>query len=337
MRRAILVVLGCLTALAMLPVGAALYVEHRLSSNMHRLPGVFAGLEHRPSKPSGPAGDAVNILLLGTDRRSDVATTGADARAASWVVGAQRSDELMILHIDARRRAASIISIPRDTWVDIPGYGMHKVNAAFSYGGPSLAVETVESLTGVRIDHLAVVDWTGFAALIDSIGGIDVMVPKTVTDSVHGVTWTAGPHRLDGAEALAYVSQRYGLPRGDLDRVARQQVVLRAAMTSALHQEMRKDPRMLYGFLDTMTRHLSVDRDWSTRSMLELAVSMRDFRSADLTFLTMPVAGFGTEDGQSVVYADRRAAASLWGAVIGDELPTWLAEHQRRLTPPVVS
>ncbi|QWF21452.1 LCP family protein [Nocardioides sp. LMS-CY] len=335
--RALVGVIACLAVLAMVPVGAALYLEHRLSGNVTRIPGVFDGLADRPDRAPGPAGDAVNILVIGTDRRSDVPTTGTNARAAEWIPGAQRSDALMILHIDADRRGASIISIPRDTWVNVPGYGMNKINAAFSFSGPSLAIQTVEYLTDVRIDHLAVVDWAGFEALIDTVGGIDVTVPETVVDSARDVTWTAGVHHLDGAQALDYVGQRYGLPKGDLDRVARQQVVLRTLMQESMQQEMRSDPRMLYDFLDTVTRHLSVDDGWSTRDMLRLVVSMRDFRSAGLTYLTMPVAGFGTERGQSVVYADRRAARALWGAVITDEVDDWASRHRQRLTPSVVS
>jgi LCP family protein required for cell wall assembly len=334
LRRAVIGLLVCCALLALVPAGAILYLEHRLSGNVDRIPGVFDGLEDRPSKPPG---NALNVLVVGTDRRSDVPTTGTAARAESWIPGAQRSDTLMILHVDADRRGAALISIPRDTWVNVPGHGMNKINAAFSLSGPSLAVATVEALTGVRIDHLAVVDWSGFEALIDAVGGITVTVPDTVTDSARDVTWTAGPHRLDGEQALAYVGQRYGLPRGDLDRVARQQVVLRTLMQDALHQEMRKDPRMLYDFLDTVTRHLSIDSDWSTREMVELVASMRNFRSAGLIYLTMPVARFGTEGGQSVVYADRRPSRGLWGAVVADEVESWAASHQPRLTPAVVS
>ena len=337
LRKALIGLLVCCTLLAAVPAGAILYLEHRLSENITRIPGVFDGLDQRPSRPSGRAGGALNVLVVGTDRRSDVPTTGSDARAASWVPGAQRSDALMILHIAADRRSAAIISIPRDTWVNVPGYGMHKINAAFSYAGPSLTIATVEQLTDVRIDHLAVIDWSGFEALIDAAGGITVTVPATVTDSVRDITWTAGEHRLDGEQALAYVSQRHGLPLGDLDRIQRQQVVLRTVMQDALHQEMRKDPRMLYGFLDTVSQHLSLDSGWSTKDLVALVVSMRSFETANLRYLTMPVAGFGTEGAESVVYGARRQARGLWGAVIADEVEAWAARHQGRLTPSTVS
>jgi len=337
LRKALIGLLVCCTLLAAVPAGAILYLEHRLSENITRIPGVFDGLDQRPSRPSGRAGGALNVLVVGTDRRSDVPTTGSDARAASWVPGAQRSDALMILHIAADRRSAAIISIPRDTWVNVPGYGMHKINAAFSYAGPSLTIATVEQLTDVRIDHLAVIDWSGFEALIDAAGGITVTVPATVTDSVRDITWTAGEHRLDGEQALAYVSQRHGLPLGDLDRIQRQQVVLRTLMQDTLHQEMRKDPRMLYDFLDTISQHLSLDSGWSTKELVALVVSMRSFATANLRYLTMPVAGFGTEGAESVVYGARRQARGLWGAVIADEVEAWAARHQGRLTPSTVS
>ena len=337
LRKALIGLLVCCTLLAAVPAGAILYLEHRLSENITRIPGVFDGLDQRPSRPSGRAGGALNVLVVGTDRRSDVPTTGSDARAASWVPGAQRSDALMILHIAADRRSAAIISIPRDTWVNVPGYGMHKINAAFSYAGPSLTIATVEQLTDVRIDHLAVIDWSGFEALIDAAGGITVTVPATVTDSVRDITWTAGEHRLDGEQALAYVSQRHGLPLGDLDRIQRQQVVLRTLMQDTLHQEMRKDPRMLYDFLDTISQHLSLDSGWSTKELVALVVSMRSFETANLRYLTMPVAGFGTEGAESVVYGARRQARGLWGAVIADEVEAWAARHQGRLTPSTVS
>ena len=314
-----------------------LWLQHHLTSNIKRVDDVFTGLPHRPDRPAGPAGHAVNILVLGTDRRSAVPTTGSEARAAEWLPGEQRSDTIMVVHIDADRRGVSVISIPRDSWVQVPGYGSAKINAAFSFAGPSLAVATVEELTGLRIDHLAVIDWAGFMDLTDAAGGVTVTVPRTVTDSARGITWTAGEHTLDGEKALAYVGERYGLPGGDLDRVRRQQSFLRLLMQDSLHTKMRKDPKMVYDFLDTVTRHLTVDSGWSTRDMARLAMSLRNLRSADIRYLTVPVAGLGWAGDQSIVRLDRRQDARLWGAVREDRVAGWLERHPEVETPAIVN
>lgn len=337
LRKVLLWLLAALLFLGSIPVAVIGYAGYRLDHNLHRIPGVFDGLTNRPARPTtGTAANAMNILLLGTDRRSGVPTTGSDAQAPAWVPGAQRSDAIMVVHLDGDRRGASVISIPRDSWVDVPGHGMNKVNAAFSLGGPSLAVATVEKLTGVRIDHLAVIDWAGFSALTDAVGGVDVQIPETVHDSARHITWTAGLHHLDGQQALNYVGQRYGLPGGDLDRVQRQQAFLRALMQSSLHQEMRKDPKLLYDFLSTVTTHLSVDSGWSAASMAKLLLSMVNMRSADIAYTTVPVRGTGWQGDQSVVRLAPGPDRVLWQAVRRDRTPEWAAIHWRDLTGAVV-
>ena len=327
-RKALIGLLVCVALLCAIVAGGIFYLQYHLTSQIDRIDGVFSGLEHRPSVPThGDAAEAVNLLVMGTDRRSEVGTTGSDAKAPEWVPGAQRTDTLMIVHIDGDRRGASVISLPRDLWVNVPGHGMDKINAAFSYAGPSLAVRTVEDLTGVRINHLAVVDWEGFRQLTDAVGGVTVNVPKTVTDSARGITWTAGEHTLDGQQALDYVGQRYGLPGGDLDRVRRQQNFLRLLMQDSLHQEMRKHPKMVYDFLGTVTRHLSVDSGWSTTDMADLAFSLRSLHTADVHYLTVPVYGLGREGDQSVVYVDYRKSRQLWHAVRLDRIGSWVQRH----------
>jgi LCP family protein required for cell wall assembly len=325
-RNAMLGLLVCVTLLAALLGSGVLYLEHRLTRDIDRIDGVFDGLEHRPAVPARGA-NAVNILLMGTDRRSDVGTTGLGAAAPLWVPGAQRTDTLMLVHIDGSRRAATVVSIPRDAWVQVPGHGMAKINSAFSYGGPSLAVATVEALTDVRIDHLAVIDWEGFRELTDAVGGVTVTVPRTVHDAARGITWTAGRHRLDGQQALDYVGQRYGLPRGDLDRIGRQQNFLRELMEDSLHTQMRTSPSMVLDFVDTVTRNLSVDAEWSAHDMATLALSLRSLRTADIRYVTAPVARLGWEGRQSVVHLDRARCASLWQALRADRLDAWAAHH----------
>lgn len=327
----------CLAVLVAIPLVALTYVDHRIESHIHRIPGAFAGLTDRPARATGAAAQAMNVLVLGTDRRSDVPTTGTDAGAPAWVPGAQRSDTLMLLHIDADRRGASLVSVPRDSWVPIPGHGLGKVNWAYSFGGPALAVATFERLTSIRVDHLVVVDWDGFMALTDAVGGVDVDVPQTVHDSARNITWTAGPHHLNGQQALDYVGERYGLPGGDLDRVRRQQAFLRALMQDALQQEMRKEPALLYRFLDQVTQHVSVDDRWGLAGMAELAFSLRNMRSANIRYLTAPVAGLGHVGDQSVVRLAPGADRDLWQAIREDRMDQWSAVNWRLLTPNVVN
>jgi LCP family protein required for cell wall assembly len=320
-----------LTVLVAAPVTAGLYLGHQLSSRITRLGGMFPDASGRPAHvASGPAADAMNVLLLGSDRRSDRPTTGSDADAAAWVPGAQRSDTMMVLHIDADRRNASVISIPRDSWVDVPGHGLAKINAAYSWGGPALAVSAVEKLTGVRMDHVAIVDWDGYKAMIDALGGVDVQVPETVYDSYRHKTWTAGSHHLDGAQALLYARERAGLPGGDLDRTQRQQAVLRALSATAGTEAT--SPTAVYRLLENLTRHLTVDSTWTGSAMARLALSLRGLGPSDVSYLNIPVTGTGMVGDQSVVFVDRAAGRGLWQAVRNDRMVQWTEDHRELLT-----
>ncbi|GAA4378230.1 LCP family protein [Nocardioides caricicola] len=317
-RRGLVALVVCVALTTLLAVTAMGYLHHRIDE-VDRIDGVFDDLGPRPERvTTGPAVEAINVLLLGTDRRSEVATTGDAARAADWVPGAQRSDAMMLVHISADRDHVLVVSLPRDSWVEVPGHGMAKINAAFSWGGPSLAVQTVEGLTDVRIDHVAVIDWEGFRELTDAVGGVTVEVPQTVHDSARGVTWTAGEHLLDGQEALDYVGQRYGLPGGDLDRVRRQQAVLATLAEESL--ELRRSPTLVLDFVGMMTRHVSVDDDWSTSELTSLAWSLRGVGADDVQYLTAPVSGVGWAGDQSVVWLDHPAGAELWRAIKLDQV-----------------
>jgi LCP family protein required for cell wall assembly len=321
-----LLVLFCIVGVA--ATGTAYYLGRQVVAPIDRIPGVFTDLENRPPKPTtGPAAEAVNILLLGTDRRSETPTTGDLARAAAWVPGAQRSDAMLLLHIDGDREGATVISLPRDSWVEIPGRGYDKINAAYSYGGASLAVETVERLTNVRIDHLAVIDWEGIRRLTDELGGVTVTVPETVYDSARDITWTAGAHQLDGQAALDYVAQRYGLAGGDLDRARRQQNFLRVLMIDTLNRVSDAGPWEVYNLLRVLTNNLSVDDEWSNKEMARLAWSLRDVDDSEVAFLTVPVAGLGWEGPASVVQLDLAMGQRLWDAVRADRVTAWLRDH----------
>ena len=334
-RKPLIGLLVCLLLLCAAALTGVLWLQAKVEGNIQRLPDTFTGLTDRPAKPtSGSAADATNILVLGTDTRSDMPTTGAEA--PGWEPGQARSDTMLLVHIDGDRDSASVISIPRDSWVDIPGHGKGKVNWAYSFGGPNLTVETVEKMTDVRIDHLTVIDWDGFKALTDAIGGVDIDIPKTVYDSARDVRWEAGRHHLNGEEALLYVRQRYGLKDGDLDRVARQQAFLRTLLKQTLEQELRKNPDQVLDLLSLFSKHASVDDDWSTTQMAKLAASLRNLRTDDISYLTVPTDGTGMVGDQSVVRLDPSRDRDLWRAVREDRMGEWAEDNQDLLTPDVV-
>ena len=173
----------------------------------------------------------------------------------------------MIVHLSGDRKSAAVMSIPRDSWVEIPGRGMNKINAAYSFGGPKLFVATVEKLTNIRIDHLAFIDWDGFIGLTDALGGVDI----TLADSVQGALRqdASGQVRthFNGVEALDFVRERYTVPGGDFGRQKRQQAFLRALMTKMMDAGSLKNPLKLVKVLDAITRNLSVDAGFTTGEM----------------------------------------------------------------------
>lgn len=340
-RRRLRIVLICLALCLLLclgvVVGGAWFLERRLVTQIGTIPGTFSGLHNRPVKPRiGLAASATNILFVGTDRRSSAPTTGSRASAPEWLPGEQRSDTLMLVHISGDRRNVSVVSIPRDSWVPIPGHGMAKINAAFSWGGPSLLIETVERLTGVRVDHLVVVDWDGFKRLTDALGGVDVVVPRTVYDPARRYTWTAGRHHLDGTQALLYVRQREGLPEGDLNRVQRQQNLLRLLLRKAFATSSWTNPIRRYRMLAAVTENLSTDSGWTIHQIEHLAHQVSGLPLGDFYFTTAPVAGTGRVGSQDVVFLAPAADHTLWHALTLDRAPTWFARHPGARLPTTV-
>ena len=327
-RRA-LIALGVL--LVVLVAGAAAGVQvltNRVLGDVERIPDVFGPIDEatRPQKPAGTE-KTINFLLVGVDTRAAEQTTGSDGDGAAFVPGRQRSDVIMLVHVAADRRTASVVSLPRDSWVTVPGRGKDKINAAYSIGGGSLLVRTVEGLTGLRIDHFAVVDFAGFKDITDAVGGIDVRVARATGDN-RG-SFPAGMNHLDGDQALAYVRQRYNLPGGDLDRVRRQQNVIKALMSKAASRGLLASPTGTLKLADSVARAVSVDDSLDNGGLRSLVLSLRGLRPAGVTFLTAPVSGLGREGRQSVVRLDGTRSAELWRAVARDDVTGYVAAHPK--------
>ncbi|SEG28970.1 cell envelope-related function transcriptional attenuator common domain-containing protein [Thermomonospora echinospora] len=321
-RRRVLLAVLVFVVLIALGLGGLLWQRQAsYNGNIDRLPGTM---------PTGPRpGPNVvgteNWLLVGSDTRVEAHTTGEGGQL--WKPGQQRSDTLMLLHLPAERDKAYVISIPRDSWVPVPGYGTQKINAAFSYGGPPLLIQTVESLTGVRIDHFGAIDFNGFKDMTDALGGVDVHIAETVSDPKNNITWQAGKNHLDGDKALLFVRQRYNLPNGDFDRIKRQQAFLRAVTQKAAEGGTVTNPLKLDRFLSAFTKSISVDESVSAGDLRSLALSMRNVRGSDITFMTVPNKGPAARGRQSVVLLDDAKAKLLYEAVRGAEVAEYVKEH----------
>ena len=313
-RRTLTVTSLMLLAVVGVVVATGYLITVDLADDVRRVPGVFQALDPA-TRPE--AGRSLTFLLVGTDSRSPQPTTGSDA-PAGVDPGSQRSDVLMIARLNPDRTTAAVVSIPRDSWVDIPGHGQNKINAAYAIGGPSLLIETVENLTNIRIDHFAVIDFAGFRAMVDAVGGIDVGIDSPTING--DVIFHAGVNHLDGGQALSYVRQRYGLVGGDLDRAQRQQNALRALIARVADRGMLNSPTGVYNLLDAIAKSVSVDDTLSNGGLRALASSMHSLRPTDITFLRAPVAEFGWEGPQSVVRLDYTRAGELWIAMKNDRV-----------------
>lgn len=316
LRRALIALTASVSAVLLLVAGAAWFVTDRYAGNLGGVTGVFDGLDPalRPAAPAGPD-TPLTVLVVGSDSRTDVP-------AGELPDG--RSDVMMLVRFTGDRQAAQVISIPRDSWVPVPGAGSAKLNAAYAWGGPTLLVQSVEQLTGVRIDNYAAIDFHGFVDMTDALGGVDVQVAETTRNGPH--TYEAGPNHLDGEEALFYVRQRYGLPGGDFDRVRRQQQYLRSVFSALSQQDVLSDMGALDGFLLALSGAVSVDDGLTSGALLDLAYQLRGLRPEAVTFLTAPIAGTGREGAQSVVYLHQERAAQMWGYLRADTLGAHQAE-----------
>ncbi|GAB3296393.1 LytR family transcriptional regulator [Epidermidibacterium keratini] len=259
---------------------------------------------------TGPA--PINILLLGADKTSGKSVSELIA-AGQWDVGSMRSDTIMLVHIPSDRSQIQLVSFPRDSWVPVPGQGTTKINAAFSYGGPDLAIQTVEQLTQVYIDHLMIVDWDGFKGITDALGGVTLYVPGQ------------GSVKMNGDEALDYVRERKDLPGGDFDRIKRQQNFLRQIMKQTVDSVSFTNIGMMLDLLSVITQNVTVDAGMTPEVMRSMAWDLRGVKSSNVTFMTVPTTGTGTEGDQSVVYIDDAKAQGLYQALREDTMTQYLS------------
>ena len=260
---------------------------------------------------------ATDILLLGSDQRSGV--------EAQYVTGA-RADTIMVLHIPEDGSAAYLISVMRDTWVNIPGYGSHKVNAGLHYGGVDLQVATIEQLLGIQMDHVAEIDFQGFKALVDTLGGVTVDVPFAFNATPAGYSFAAGPQTMTGGEALVFVRERYVFADGDYQRVRNQRAFLRGVYNELKADGALSSASKLLQVIESVSPYMSVDQGLSPSAIVGIAQPVLSNGNTQLVSMTLPNAGTGWSwDGQSIVVLDAAATSALSNALKTDTMPSYIA------------
>jgi len=274
--------------------------------------GDGAATDAGPARPAKGKTKAVDYVLMGSDSRDP-----DDA-------GAGRSDSLMVLHLAADRKAAYLVSFPRDMYVAIPGHGKNKINAAYSFGGVPLAVETLEQLLDTRMDHVAVIDFDGFIKLTEELGG--VQVHNEHASKSRGYTFPKGTITVEGDEALAFVRERYELPNGDLDRAERQRLVVQAIIRKGMSRDVLSDPVELNRFASDMAENLTLDSGFSDSEIRRTALSLR-LSADDVELLQAPISGFDTINGQSVDVVDRGRMKELAEALHDDEMDAYVKRY----------
>ncbi len=274
-----------------------------------------------PVNPDG--GRPITVLVMGSDSRE-----GENSFIGGGTETGAKSDTTLVVHLAADRSWASAVSIPRDSIVEVPDCtdpstgaveaGSRRIfNDAFTTGGPACTIKTVEELTGLRIDHWVVVDFTGFTKVVDALGTVPICLAEPVNDTKHNIHLPAGRSEVDGTTALSYVRERYTLgDGGDLGRIDRQQAFLSSVLQKATSAGTLANPARTYAFLDAVTSSLTMDPDLA--SLPRLAAFAQDVREVGLQhiqFITVPN-GPDPNDINRLVWTDQ--AADLWTALAQD-------------------
>jgi LCP family protein required for cell wall assembly len=290
---------------------------------------VFSGLEDRPEKTS----KALNYLIVGSDTREGLSKEELKAlRVGSTATAAGgRSDTMLLVHISKDRDKAFLVSFPRDSLVTIPAHTssngesqiparQNKLNAAFSFGGAPLLIETIEAETNLKIDHYIEVSFAGFAGIVNALGGVEVCTKVDIDDPKSHLVLSAGTHTLNGIEALKYVRTRDFDGRGDIGRMQRQQEFMSSILNKATSTGVLLNPIKIVNFMNAAISTIKMDENLSKEDLLNLAKQMRGLSSGNVRTLTVPLSNpNGRVDGVgSVVIWDETLSADLWTRIRND-------------------
>ncbi|MEV5984827.1 LCP family protein [Streptomyces sp. NPDC052051] len=321
-RRALLVTAWTAAGVLLLGGTGLGVVYFKLNGNIHSvdLNQMLGG--HRPAKVDN---GSQNILVLGSDSRSG----GNEKLGGGADDGTARSDTAMIVHVYKGHKRASVVSIPRDTLVDRPECTDSKgaaqpaasgvmFNSAYSTGGAACAVKTVESITGIRMDHFVEVDFAGFQKLIDDLGGVRVTTTRDIHDPDSHLDLKAGAHTLDGEQALGLVRTRHGVGDGsDLGRIQLQQAFMKALVDQVGQIGVLTSPSKLYDLADTGTKAVTTDSDLaSVKKLVSFAGGLKGIDSSRMNMVTTPVRYDPANPNRVLLEKDK--AQVVWDALKND-------------------
>ncbi|WP_020144389.1 LCP family protein [Terracoccus sp. 273MFTsu3.1] len=269
----------------------------------------------RPTDTSG-----YNYLLVGSDSREGL-TKEQRKKYATGNAAGNRTDTIMLVHVSESGGKPVMVSLPRDSYVPIPGHGSNKINAAYSIGGPKLLTDTVEQVTGIHVDGYIEIGLGGFAAVVDSVGGVDLCVPRNMKDKKAGIDLQKGCQTLDGGNALGYVRSRYEDPLGDIGRAARQRQFLGALMKKAATPSTVLIPWRYKSFADASAAGLAVGQETGIMDAVRVLQAMRAVSNDEGLSLSVPTSdlAYRTSAGALAVKWDTERAKALFKALKDDE------------------
>ncbi|TCK00874.1 LCP family protein [Nocardia alba] len=254
-----------------------------------------------------------NWLLVGSDGRGGLSSEQEQELATGGDTGPERTDTIMLVHIPGSG-ATTMVSLPRDSYVNIPGHGKDKLNASFAIGGASLLVQTVEEATGVRIDHYAQIGFSGFANVVDALGGLEMCLDEPIVDPLAGLDLPAGCQELSGPQALGFVRTR-ATPLADVDRMNHQRAFMAALLKKATSAGTLMNPFALWPMATGIAGSLKVDDGDHIWNLAALGWAMR----GDTVTTSVPIGGFDDTDVGNVLLWDKSKASGFFEALATDQ------------------